>query len=77
MFHRYLSDFGAVDNETVLLDKFIDCDDILPPQYAELLFLPPAATYRDAVRLMLSSWNGPLGGACDWQGDAPGEQWHE
>lgn len=65
-FHRYLQDFRAVENEGKLLDLFITCDDILPPKYAELLFLPPASTYRDAVRLLLSSWNSPLGGAPDW-----------
>ena len=68
-FHRYLKDFHAVENEAALLDLFIACDDILPLKYAELLFLPPASTYRDAVRLLLSSWNGPLSGAYDWPGE--------
>jgi hypothetical protein len=59
-FHRYLADFDAVDREAELFDALYDCTDLLPNCYAELLFLPPRSTYRDAVRLLLSSWNGPL-----------------
>ena len=59
-FHRYLADFHNVDREAELFDALYDCTDVLPNRYAELLFLPPGSTYRDAVRLLLSSWNGPL-----------------
>jgi hypothetical protein len=59
-FHRYLADFDAVDREAELFDALYDCTDILPKRYAELLFLPPGSTYRDAVRLLLSSWNSAL-----------------
>ena len=59
-FHRYLADFGTVDREAELFDTLYDCTDVLPNCYAELIFLPPGSTYRDAVRLLLSSWNGPL-----------------
>ncbi len=61
-FHRYLRDFAAADDETELLDSFYDCTDVLPSEYARLLFLPPCATYREAVQLLLASWNGPLRG---------------
>lgn len=59
-FHRYLSDFDAVDCEAELLDAFYDCTDVLPNRYAELLLLPPGSTYRDAVRLLVCSWNSAL-----------------
>ena len=59
-FHRYLADFDAVDREAELFDALYDCTDVLPNRYAELLFLPPGSTYRDAVRLLLSSWNSTL-----------------
>ena len=59
-FHRYLADFENVDREAELFDALYDCTDVLPNRYAELLFLPAGSTYRDAVRLLLSSWNGPL-----------------
>jgi hypothetical protein len=55
-FRRYLSDFGSVEDEQSLLASLGDRDDLLPVKYAALLFLPPAATYRDAVRLLVSSW---------------------
>ena len=51
-FHRYLADFDAVDREAELFDALYDCTDVLPNRYAELLFLPPGSTYRDAVRLL-------------------------
>ena len=59
-FHRYLAGFDAVEREAELFDALYDCADVLPSRYAELLFLPPGSTYRDAVRLLVSSWNGPL-----------------
>jgi hypothetical protein len=59
-FHRYLADFDAVDREAELFDALYGYTDMLPNRYAELLFLPPGSTYRDAVRLLVSSWNGPL-----------------
>lgn len=59
-FHRYLADFDAVENEAELFDNLYDCTDVLPHRYAQLLFLPPGSTYRDAVRLLLCSWNGCL-----------------
>jgi hypothetical protein len=55
-FHRYLDDFDAVECEEQLLHSLADCGDILPNQHAHELGLPPASTYRDAVRLLLSSW---------------------
>jgi len=55
-FHRYLTDFDAVENDGELLAQLAQCDDLLPPRYAALLFLPPASTYRDAVRVLLSTW---------------------
>ena len=61
-FHRYLRDFSAVEDEAKLLDSFHDCTDVLPAEYARLLFLPPGATYREAVQLLLASWDGPLRG---------------
>ena len=65
-FHRYLGDFGAVEDEGGLLDSLYDCTDVMPDQYARLLFLAPgAATYRDAVRLHMSSWNSVLRGPDD------------
>jgi hypothetical protein len=64
-FHRYLTDFRTVDREAELFDSLYDCTDVLPHHYAELLFLPPGSTYRDAVRLLLSSWNGVLRGPDD------------
>lgn len=64
-FHRYLLDFTAED-EAALLEQFCDCTDALPSHYANLLFLPLGSTYRDAVRLLLTSWNGPFGGASEW-----------
>jgi hypothetical protein len=57
VFHRYLTDFAAVDREAELFDTLHDCTDVLPFRYAELLFLPPGSTYRDAVRMLMSSWN--------------------
>jgi hypothetical protein len=59
-FHRYLGDFDTVEQEAELLDALYDCTDVLPNRYAELLFLPPGSTYRDAVRMLLSSWNSAL-----------------
>src|SRR5438477_11969352 len=59
-FHRYLADFDSVDREAELFDALYDCTDVLPNRYAELLFLPPGSTYRDAVRMLLSSWNSAL-----------------
>jgi hypothetical protein len=56
-FHRYLTDFHAVPDEAELLASFRDCTDVLPNHYAELLYLPPGSTYRDAVQLLLSPWN--------------------
>ena len=61
-FHRYLADFDAVEHEAELFDALYDCTDVLPNRYAELLFLPPGSTYRDAVRMLLSSWNSALRG---------------
>lgn len=55
-FHRYLDDFRSAEDEDALLASFAECDDVLPAKYMNLLFLPPAATYRDAVRMLLSSW---------------------
>jgi len=55
-FHRYLMDFRAVDDDAQLLDALAECNDVLPSQYARLLFLPPGATYREATRLLLQSW---------------------
>lgn len=55
-FHQYLEDFRSVRDDELLLASLADCDDVLPVKYAELLFLPPAATYRDAVRMLVSSW---------------------
>lgn len=55
-FHRYLTDFQAVDDDTALLDRLQNCSDILPARYAALLFLPPGSTYREAVQLLLCSW---------------------
>ena len=59
-FHRYLTDFDAVKQEAALFDALYDCSDVMPSRYAELLFLPPGSTYRDAVRLLISSWNSCL-----------------
>jgi hypothetical protein len=59
-FHAYLSDFDTVENEAALFDALYDCTDVLPNRYADLLFLPPGSTYRDAVRMLLSSWNSVL-----------------
>jgi hypothetical protein len=59
-FHRYLTDFHAVDGEAELFDDLYDCTDVLPNRYAELLLLPPGSTYRDAIRLLLCSWNSTL-----------------
>lgn len=56
-FHRYLDDFRSVDDDESLLDSLAACDDVLPLKYAELLLLPPAATYRDAVRLLVAPWH--------------------
>jgi hypothetical protein len=55
-FHRYLEDFGSSDNEQALLDSLAQCSDALPARYADLLGLPPASTYRDAVKLLLAPW---------------------
>ena len=59
-FHRYLSDFEAVEHEADLLDALRDCSDALPHRYADALGLPPCSTYRDAVQLLLCSWSGTL-----------------
>jgi len=59
-FHRYLSDFDAVDSEAELLDSLSNCADVLPDQYADKLALPPGSTYRDAVRLLLCGWTSTL-----------------
>jgi hypothetical protein len=59
-FHRYLGDFDTVEQEAELFDALYDCTDVLPHCYAELLFLPLGSTYRDAVRMLLSSWNSAL-----------------
>ena len=59
-FHRHLADFDAADREAELFDALYDCTDVLPNRYAELLFLPPGSTYRDAVRMLVSSWNSAL-----------------
>lgn len=59
-FHRYLTDFQAVEREAAIFDALYDCADVLPHRYAELLFLPLGSTYRDAVRLLVSSWNSAL-----------------
>jgi hypothetical protein len=56
-FHRYLVDFRAVHDDAQLLHSLAECNDVLPSQYARLLFLPPGATYREAARLLLSSWH--------------------
>ena len=61
-FHRYLADFDNFDREAELFDALYDCTDVLPNRYAELLFLPPGSTYRDAVRLLVSSWDSALRG---------------
>ena len=59
-FHRYLSDFSAVDCEAELLDSLSHCADPLPIRYAEMLSLPAGSTYRDAVQILLSSWTSTL-----------------
>lgn len=59
-FHRYLSGFDGIAEEAALLDALHDCTDVIPHRYAELLFLPPGSTYRDAVRMLLASWNSVL-----------------
>jgi hypothetical protein len=59
-FHRYLSDFNAVDCEAELLESLSGCTDVLPNHYAEMLSLPPISTYRDAVRVLLCSWTSTL-----------------
>lgn len=59
-FHRYLSDFEAVDSETELLDSLRNCADVLPNQYAEKLALPHGSTYRDAVQLLFCGWTSTL-----------------
>ena len=56
-FHRYLTGFSAVEHEAELLDSLTDCTDVLPSRYADLLFLPPGSTYRDAVQLLVASWS--------------------
>lgn len=55
-FHRYLEDFDSADDESSLLASLAECGDALPAQYAVLLGLPPASTYRDAVQALLASW---------------------
>lgn len=55
-FHRYLEDFDNADDEPSLLASLAECSDPLPAQYADLLGLPPASTYRDAVQALLASW---------------------
>ena len=55
-FHRYLEEFGSADDEQALLNSLSQCSDALPAQYADLLGLPPASTYRDAVQMLLASW---------------------
>ena len=55
-FHRYLEDFNSAEDEQSLLDSLAQCVDPLPVRYADLLGLPPAATYRDAVQLLLAPW---------------------
>jgi hypothetical protein len=63
-FHRYLEDFNSADDEQSLLDSLAECGDPLPVRYADLLGLPPAATYRDAVQLLLAPWTILRPGAC-------------
>jgi hypothetical protein len=53
-FHRYLEDFGSVDDEQALLDSLATCRDALPDRIADLLGLPPTSTYRDAGQLLLA-----------------------
>lgn len=55
-FHRYLEDFGSADDERGLLDSLAHCSDALPARYADLLGLPLASTYRDAVQMLLAPW---------------------
>ena len=55
-FHRYLEDFSSADDEQELFDSLAQCSDALPARYADLLGLPPASTYRDAVQLLLAPW---------------------
>ena len=55
-FHRYLDDFSSVDDDQALLHSLAECSDALPARYADLLGLPPASTYRDAVQLLLAPW---------------------
>lgn len=64
-FHRYLTDFQAVDGEAELFDALYDCTDVLPKRYADLLFMTPGSTYRDAVRLLLSGWTSTVRRADD------------
>jgi hypothetical protein len=59
-FHRYLSDFDAIDSEAELLNSLSRCTDVLPNHYADMLSLPPASTYRDAVQVLLCSWTSTL-----------------
>ncbi len=59
-FHRYLTNFEAVDSEVLLLDALRDCPELRPSRYAEMLSLPLGSTYRDAVALLLASWTSSL-----------------
>ena len=64
-FHRYLEDFGSADDEQALLGSLAHCGDALPARYADLLGLPAAATYRDAVQALLAPWTILRPGACE------------
>lgn len=55
-FHRYLEDFDSAEDEQALLNSLAQCGDSLPVRYADLLGLPPASTYRDAVQMLLAPW---------------------
>jgi hypothetical protein len=56
-FLRYLDDFDAVADPDALFDELLSCEELLPLRQVETLGLPVGSTYRDAVRLLLGSWN--------------------
>ena len=56
LFHDWLNNFNATDNEGRLLDELANCADWLPDGIRQNLELPRGSTYADAVALMRAEW---------------------
>lgn len=53
----WLDDFDAVPDENAMLAEIQNCSAMLPPRYCDSLGLPHGSTYRDGVRVVLSTWS--------------------